>query len=56
MKAAVPTDIQINERDIYLDDWKCRSTFDALITEPLKLMAALNKKYNLTAPLINSND
>lgn len=56
MRAAVPTEILVNERDIYVEGWNCRSTFDDLVTNPLKLMEALNKSNNFSVPLINSND
>lgn len=56
MRVAVPTQIQINERDIYLDGWECRSTYDSLITDSLKLMNALNRNNNQTIPLIKTSD
>lgn len=54
MKASVPMEIKINERDIYQEGWECRSTYDSLVTDALKLIAALN--LNKTVPLINAND
>lgn len=56
MRAAVPTEIQINERDIYGDGWECRSTYETLVTDPLKLIAFLNAKHNLTVPLFTTKN